>query len=289
MFLPAADHTLAIEPGDDMPEQDISGRIRTMNKASLCLLALGLVVFGTPVAQAAGVTVSYNVDIGPMTVTVVKVAIDVSGEQAHAKARIKTVGLSRVLSEFGATAEAETRLGQSAPAPVSYKITRDQSDMRKVTTLSWAGGAVSYDPPIKNAERKARLDEALAGDVVDPVTAVLRMGMVATNPCPSAQKVFDGREVFELTLTDKGMGKADGDSAWHGKVQRCSVRWEPIAGRSKDKGVPGDSYDVSFAPVADLGDGRQLWLPVDMSGSLKGLGFRGYLTKVSNKPDNVAD
>ena len=111
MFLPAADHTLAIEPGDDMPEQDISGRIRTMNKASLCLLALGLVVFGTPVAQAAGVTVSYNVDIGPMTVTVVKVAIDVSGEQAHAKARIKTVGMSRVFSEFGATAEAETRLG----------------------------------------------------------------------------------------------------------------------------------------------------------------------------------
>lgn len=260
-----------------------------MRTATLGLLALGLAAAGPAAAGAAGVTVSYNVDIGPMTVTVVKFSVDLSGEQAHARARIKTVGMTRAFSEFGATAEAETRLGQPAPEPMSYRITRDQSDMRKVTTLTWDGGAVTYDPPIKNPERKARLDEALAGDVVDPVTAVLRMGTVGENPCPSAQKVFDGREVFELTLTDKGMGKADGESAWTGEVQRCSVRWEPIAGRSKDKGVPGDSYDVGFAPVAELGDGRRLWLPVDMSGTLKGLGFKGYLTKVSNASGSVAD
>jgi hypothetical protein len=60
------------------------------------------------------------------------------------------------------------------------------------------------------------------------------------------------------------------------------VRWTPVAGRAKDKGVPGDSYDVAFAPVAELDDGRKLWLPVEMSGKLKGLGFRGYVTKVSD-------
>ena len=272
-----------------MPQQNLSGWIRTMRNATLGLLAIGLAAAAPAAAEAAGATVTYTVDIGPMTVTVVKFSVDVSGEQVHAKARIKTVGMSRMFSEFGATAEAETRLGQPAPQPVSYKITRDQSDLRKVTTLTWDSGTVSYDPPIKNPDRKARLDEALAGDVVDPVTAVLRMGTVGESPCPSAQKVFDGREVFELTLSDKGTGEADGVAAWHGKVQRCSVRWEPIAGRSKDKGVPGDSYDVSFAPVVDLGNGRQLWLPVDMSGSLKGLGFKGYLTKVSNAAGGVAD
>ena len=68
-------------------------------------------------------------------------------------------------------------------------------------------------------------------------------------------------------------------------MQNCSVRWTPVAGRAKDKGVPGDSYDVAFAPVAELDDGRKLWLPVDMSGKLKGLGFRGYVTKLKASGD----
>ena len=287
--MPPGDHTLAIEPRDDRLKPDNADRIRTMRTATLSLLALGLAAAAPAAAQAAAVTVSYNVDVGPLTVSVVKFSIDVAGDEAHARARIKTAGMSRVFSEFGATAEAETRLGEAEPQPMSYKITRDQSDMRKVTTLTWDGTTVTYDPPIKNSDRKAKLDQALAGGVIDPVTAILRMGTLGDSPCPSTHEVFDGREVFELALTDKGMGKADGDAAWQGKVQRCSVRWTPVAGRSYDKGVPGDSYDVSFAPVADLDNGRKLWLPVNMSGSLKGLGFKGYLTKVSGKADASAD
>lgn len=247
------------------------------------LLGLGLLGLAPAAAQAAGVTVNYNVDVGPLTVTVVKLSLDLTADEARAKARIETNGVSRAFSEFGATAEAETRLGDAAPEPVVYKITRDQSDVRKVTTVTWNGGPPSYDPPMKNAERRAKLDAALAGGVIDPVTAVLRMGTVGESPCPSTHDVFDGREVFELALTDNGMGKLDSEDVdWKGEVQHCSVRWTPVAGRAKDRGVPGDSYDVAFAPVAQLDNGRKLWLPVEMSGKLKGLGFRGYLTKVKN-------
>ena len=261
-----------------------------MRKAIPLVIALGLAAAAPAAAQAAGVTVSYNVDVGPLTVSVVKFSIDMSGGEAHSKARIKTAGMSRVFSEFGATAEAETKLGDAAPQPESYKIVRDQSDTRKVTTVTWNGGPPTYDPPMKNLERKAKLDEALAAGVVDPVTAVLRMGTAGGNPCSTTHQVFDGREVFELALTDKGKGKLDGDEvAWNGPVERCSVRWTPVAGRSADKGVPGDSYDVAFAPVAELDNGRKLWLPVAMSGRLKGLNFKGYMTKLDSKADGVAD
>ena len=260
-----------------------------MRKATFSLFALGLAAAG-PAAQAAGVTVSYNVDVGPMTVTEVKLSLDLAGDAVHAKARIRAAGVSRAFSEFGATAVAEARLGAAAPEPVSYRITRDQSDIRKVTTVNWQDGAPSYDPPPKDADRKARIDAAVAQGVIDPVTAVLRMGTVGESPCPSTHEVFDGREVFELALTDRGMGKLeDGKSEWQGKVRRCSVRWTPIAGRAKDKGVPGDSYDVAFAPVAELDNGRKLWLPVEMSGKLKGLGFTGYLTRLDDKAKDVAD
>ena len=259
-----------------------------MRKAHSLIFAVGLVAAAPAAAQAAAVTVTYNIDIGPLTVSVVKFSVDLSGGEAHAKARIRSAGMSRVFSEFGATAEADTRLQGADAGPVSYKITRDQSDVRKVTTLTWQGGAVSYDPPIKNAERRAKLDAALAGGVVDPVTAVLRMGTEGESPCPSTHEVFDGREVFELALTDRGPGMAGAEAAWQGEVRNCDVRWEPIAGRSKDKGIPGDSYQVAFAPVAELEDGRKLWLPVEMSGRLKGMGFKGYLTKISKGADGAA-
>ncbi|MCA3560669.1 MAG: DUF3108 domain-containing protein [Aestuariivirga sp.] len=256
----------------------------------LGLLAAALAAIAPAAALAAGVTVSYNVDIGLLTVTEVKLSLDLAGEQVHAKARIRAAGVSRAFSEFGATAVAETRLGAAGPEPLSYRITRDQSDKRKVTTLTWNNGAVTYDPPPSNAERMARIDAAVAQGVVDPVTAVLRMGTVGESPCPSTHDVFDGREVFELALTGAGMGMLeDGKSAWKGQVQECSVRWTPVAGRAKDKGVPGDSYDVAFAPVADLGNGRKLWLPVQMSGKLKGLGFTGYLTKLDDKARDVSE
>lgn len=254
-----------------------------MRSVMFSILTLGLAGLAPVAAQAAGVQVSYNVDVGPLTVTVVKFRVDVAGDEARGKARIESAGMSRIFSEFGATAESETRLASAMPEPVSYRIVRDQSDKRKVTTVTWSGGAgaaPSYDPPQNNAERRARVDAALAGGVTDPVTAVLRMGTVGENPCPSQHMVFDGREVFELKLTDKGMGKLDGDAAWQGKVQHCEVRWTPIAGRAKDRDVPGDSYDVAFAPVAKLENGRPLWLPVEMSGRIKGVGFKGYVTKV---------
>lgn len=252
------------------------------------VLALGL-ASAASAAQAAGVSVSYNVDVGPLTVTEVKFSLDVEGSEAHAKARIRAAGMSRVFSEFGATAEAEARFDGAGPEPVTYKMVRDQSDSRKVTKVSWTGGAPDYDPPIKNADRKAKLDEALAGGVVDPVTALLRMGMEGETPCPSTHQVFDGREVYELALTDKGKGKLEGNPAWQGEVQHCSVRWTPIAGRAKEKGIPGDSYDVDFAPVATLDDGHKLWLPVQMSGKLKGMGFTGYLTKVGGTSGAAAE
>ena len=253
-----------------------------MRYAFTSLLAFGLVAASPAGAQAAGVTVSYNLDVGPLTVTEVKFTVSVAGGQAHGKARIRSAGMSRVFSEFGATAVGEARLGEASPEPVIYTITRDESDMRKVTTVRWDGGPPSYDTPLKKSDRKERLDAAIANGVVDPFTAVLRMGMAGDSPCPSTHQVFDGREVFELALFDKGAGKLDGDAAWKGAVQKCEVRWTPVAGRAKDKGVPGDSYDVAFAPVAELDDGRKLWLPVEMSGKLKGLGFRGYVTKVSD-------
>ena len=145
------------------------------------------------------------------------------------------------------------------------------------------GGAIDYAPREKKAERRARIDNALNDEVADPMTAVLRIGTSGETPCPSVHQIFDGRDVFELALTDKGEGEMKGDGGYRGKVRNCEVSWTPIAGRAAEKNEPRESYDVSFAPIGELPSGRTLWLPVSLSGKLKGLRFTAYVTKLKSE------
>jgi hypothetical protein len=106
------------------------------------------------------------------------------------------------------------------------------------------------------------------------------VGTASENPCNASQRVFDGRDVFELTFSDAGTGKLGGDAAYRGDVQNCQVRWHAIAGRSAEKGEPDEVYGVSFAPLGTLPSGQTLWFPVSLTGTIKGLDFEAYVTKL---------
>jgi hypothetical protein len=253
-------------------------------------LAAAIVLAGAAAPAMAkpvrSVSVAYNVDVGPMTMTVVKYGLKLSEDALRSQVQIKSHGISRVFSEYTAQVEAESRAKGKSITPVRFHLVREREDSKREATLQWTGGTLDYSPKEKKPERRARIDNALNSKIADPVTAVLRIGTTGESPCPSVQQVFDGRDIFELVLTDKGMGKMDGDEGYSGPVRRCEVTWTPIAGRAVDKNIPSDSYDVAFAPVGELPSGRTLWLPVSMSGSLKGLRFKAYATKF--KSDGAA-
>ena len=228
------------------------------------------------------VSVSYNVDIGPMTMIVVKYALNHSGDALEARANIRSNGLSRMFSEYSAKAEGRSRAETQGITPVSFRLVREKDDRKKETSLQWNGpGAITYAPREKKPERRQRIEQALNAAVADPMTAVLRIGTAGDVPCPAVQQVFDGRDVYELSLADKGEGRLDRDAAYRGPVRVCEVSWTPIAGRAAEKNEPRESYEVSFAPVGELPSGRTLWLPVSLSGKLKGIPFEAYATKLS--------
>lgn len=225
------------------------------------------------------VSVAYNVDVGPMTMIVVKYGLNHSGDAVEAHASIRSKGLSRMFSEYSARADGQSRAGDQGITPVSFRLVREKDDRKKETSLQWTGpGAISYAPQEKKLERRQRIEQALNGAVADPMTAVLRIGTAGDVPCPSAQQVFDGRDVYELSLADKGEARLDIEGAYRGRVRVCEVSWTPIAGRAAEKNEPRESYEVSFAPVGDLPSGRMLWLPVSLSGKLKGIPFEAYAT-----------
>lgn len=259
------------------------------------IFSFGAVVLATAVlspvaASAADISATFNVDVGPMTTTVVRFDLDSSGETVHAKARIKSNGISRIFSEYSVQAEGEARAGSGAVQPVRFRMVREKDDSRKEATLTWnEQGEISYEPKIKKPELRQKVNEALGKDVADPLTVILRMGASGSDPCPSVHQVFDGRDVYELAFTDKGRGKLAEETAYHGDVQRCEVRWTPVAGRAMEKKLPGDVYQVSFAPVGKLASGRTVWLPVYLSGKLKGVGFSAYVTKLKTAAGGAAE
>jgi hypothetical protein len=254
---------------------------RHMRRALSSILALSLLCVAASSAEAAQVAVTYKVDVGPMTLTTVRLLIDMQPDVVTSKARIKSGGVANLFAEYSAVAEATSLIGEGAPQPVKFNLVRERdNDIRKVS-LSWTpDGTLAYEPKSPKPERRDSIAKALTGSVTDPITAVLRVGTAGETPCPSVHDVFDGRDVFELALTGKGNGTVDETVDYRGAVQLCEVRWTPLAGRAKDKNVPGDTYDVAFAPVGKLPRGQQLWLPVDLTGSLKGLPFRAYAEEI---------
>lgn len=257
-----------------------------MERSSMRKLSLGAVLLAAAAvmpqaASAADIAATFNVDVGPMTTTVVKFELDGSEGTVQARARIKSNGISRVFSEYSVQVEAEAHMRDNGVEPVRFHLLRERDDSKREATLTWnAAGELNYEPKFNKPELRAKVDRALNKDVADPMTVILRLGAGGANPCPSVHQVFDGRDVFELAFVDKGQGKMDDNPAYRGEVQRCEVRWTPVAGRAMERKTPGDVYDVSFAPVGKLASGRTVWLPVFMSGRLKGIGFSAYVTKL---------
>lgn len=257
-------------------------------------IALGVAVLLASAAASAqaepvsSVSVAYNVDVGPVTMTVVKYGLDLTDGAMRSKAQIKSHGISRVFAEYTARVTAESRAAGSAIAPVDFKLVRERDDKVREARVSWTDGGIDYAPREKKPESRARVDRALTDAVADPMTAVLRIGTAGESPCPSVHRVFDGRDVFELSLVDKGAGRLKTEG-YRGEVRNCEVSWTPLAGRAAEKNEPRDSYDVSFAKVGELPSGQALWLPVKLTGKLKGLWFKAYVTKLSAKGGNTTE
>ena len=242
---------------------------------------LACAVISAGAEPVRSVSANYNIDVGPVTMTEVKYRVNLNGGAINSRARIESQGISRVFSEYSAKVEAESVATGSAIAPRSFHLVRQRDDNTREAKLRWTADGIDYAPREKKPERRARVDNALNDEMADPMTVVLRIGTAGKTPCPTVQQVFDGRDVYELSLTDKGSGELDGNKGYRGPVRHCVVSWTPIAGRAAEKNEPRESYDVSFAPIGELPSGQTLWLPVALSGKLKGMPFNAYVTKLS--------
>ncbi len=233
---------------------------------------------------------AYEVDVGGITVLDIEYSVDISPTGYQSRANIETRGVVTFFSDYQMKMAVSGSLGNGRLNPAEYTSRRKKKDKTKAVTLDWSNGS-----PSKSGGSSKRVEAALTPASVDPLTAILRVGAVSNkNPCQATERIFDGREVFDLLF--KFVKEVRVDDSWpgayRGMAYECRLTYLPVAGKNADKFKEGkedpETFAVWFAPVATNVSGGSLLVLVRAAGTLDGLKFVAYAShaEIGGRPFN---
>lgn len=255
--------------------------------AKIAGATVGALVLAWRPAAADDIDLQLKVDVGGLTVMKVKLGFTLSEGGFGTEAVIRSEGLAALWGEYKMSAEGSGLNGADGIRPRAYSFRRDKDGKKKSRQLSWGedGMLRQHQAASNDADVQAGIDAALTASTFDPLSAILRLGLNSgKTPCGTTYRVFDGRDVFDVALGPRENAMLDGDSdtAYEGPAHFCDFKWVAIAGRWFSKSKPSelvDDYDVWFAPVPV--SGQKVWLPMLITGKLKGLKFKAYAARIT--------
>jgi hypothetical protein len=229
-----------------------------------CIGAIAVLMVQTAAFAADVISARYDVSLGGTRIMKADYSATLGDDSYSAALEAKTVGVSKLFSKIKLSLSASGTLSDSSVKPVSYNYARKKNDKRKERNLNFApnGGLVlnvgDYDKGIR---------AALNSKVMDPLSMLLKLSR-ADKPCSGKHRAFDGRDVFDVTLSG---GKGAG-------TLTCKMVYTPVAGNDVDDGdtLP-KTYEITLAP---LGNGNG-YVPVRLAGTTKGVGFEATADSVT--------
>ena len=255
---------------------------------TLWIAAGALAIPGSAQAGSEGsLAFTYDVVVSGMQAAQIKFDMDLSPTGYQSRASVETQGIVSVFSDSHTTVGAVGEIVNGKALPASFTTRTEKSGKQKDFKVRWSdeGLPEAHEPPVKNPKMKTEILEALTAGVIDPLTTVLRVG--ADAPCQSSQRVYSGRDVFDLSFKlEKEVTFGDkADGIYRGPAYQCRMIYTPVAGRDatkarKNKTEPW-AITVWFAPVESPSLGGQMLLPVAASGKLDGRKFRAYASRAS--------
>jgi hypothetical protein len=229
--------------------------------AALLVVTVGSV----PVVAADEISAVYDVSVGGARVMKAEYAASVSSSAYNASLEVKTTGMSKLFSKLKLNMAANGKFADANVRPSSYNYSKKKNGKRRERALRFmpSGDLVTdgegYDQSILTS---------LSNTALDPLSMFLKLGRQG-KPCAGKHRAFDGRDVFDLTLSKSG-----GEG---GKLV-CKMVYLPVAGDDVDDGnTDPTTYAITLAPMGgDLG-----YVPVKLSGSSSGVSFEAAATAVS--------
>jgi Protein of unknown function (DUF3108) len=230
---------------------------------SAATVLLGLLT--TPLLAADTVTVSYDVSLGGANVMRADYAATLDNGGYTSSLNAKSVGVSKLFSKYNLSISASGKMDGAGVKPVQYGYFRKKNKKTKERAISFTpDGNLNVDVTNYGEAISATVKKG----VTDPLTMVLKLSHTA-QPCKGKHRVFDGRDVYDISLS--------GDAAGKGAVS-CTVTYTPIAGAEFDEGdTEPTRYIIKLAPLG----GKAGFVPVSMAGKSKGVAFNVDATGVT--------
>ncbi len=240
-----------------------------------------------PASADESLNVTYDVVVSGLQAAQIKFEMDLTPTGYNSKASVETQGIVSFFSDSQTYVGASGEIVNGKAVPASFSTRTEKSGKQKDFKVRWAesGQPEPHEPPVKNPETQAEIIKALTAGVIDPLTAVLRVRGEA--PCEGKQRVYSGRDVFDLTFKlEREVTFGDkSDGVYRGPAFQCQMMYRPIAGRDANKARKNKSepwaVTVWFAPVDSQSLGGQMLLPVAAAGKLDGRKFRAFASRAS--------
>lgn len=242
---------------------------------------------------------SYAFSVSGVPVLDIDYAAAISGNDFALKASVKTKGMAGLFSDYRMKMNTAGSLHEGEPQPVEFSSRTEKEDKTRKVDLAWSedGTPKQIRSDYSEAEFQPGIDAALKPEVVDLLTAMLRAGLPGEgSPCGSTQRVYDGRDIYDLkfTLQKQDTLGEDSDGVYRGPVHVCQMTYTPIEGRGaakfKRRKMEPLAFKVWFAPVQSSTLGGQMYVPVRATGELEGKSFVAYArsAKLNQQPLNTS-
>lgn len=259
--------------------------------AGVALMLLAIATPGARVsaeAEADALALTYTIKIAGKSVYRISYDASLSPAAYQSAVKMAPTGMGKLLTDFKLFMSTEGGVSQGELAPQDFSLKSSKRREEKSLRMTWPDGRL----PEANrtfrlsAAQAAEVERALAPAVPDPLTAVLRHSLENPgNPCDRTERVYNGFEVYDLTITLLGQVvlEAARGSVYRGPAFQCRVVLVPIAGYSDAKmrkylkNPP--TWGVWFAPVMAPGLGKSILVPVAATGRAAG---RNFLIVVSS-------
>jgi hypothetical protein len=243
---------------------------------------IAAVALAPPAQAGQPLDLRYDLYIAGLKVFEIGLDGEISPEGYTSSASLRPKGLGTFFSNDETDMRTAGTLAAGKPTPASFEM-RLKGDRRY--GVSWSGNV-----PLKTirskplpAKREQAVNAALDGPLTDPLTVVMQLALSPNGAdCALSQRIYNGKEVYELGLSPAGQGKVEG--VYAGPVKRCKLSYRTIAGFSdkvmqKNRKNPPE-ITLMLAPVAAKG-GKPMTLIVGASGSIDGNTFTARLAKAS--------
>jgi hypothetical protein len=226
-------------------------------------------------AGEGAIRASYDVAVKGVNIMKLRYSADLTDTGYAASLNVKTTGMAKWLSEYKIELESEGAKSKGKFSPANFARERKKNNKKSENRFIWKAGAPQIDD--NDVAGPERVQDVLSQGTTDPLAMLLNIGFSeAENPCKGKLRVFDGRDVMDATFSGAA-GEEQG-------TIKCKLSVKTIAGKSyesaEDKNTLIDVYGIVLKPMAAPFVGRNIHMPITITGTASGQSFEASLENI---------